>query len=245
MSNANDVPAQGDTQQTDPGFVTAEQVAQIVNQAVTSQLGRILPKQLGTAIEAAMKPLHERFAAQPEPATPDKTEQSHRPDPQIVALQKQLADLQAANRASQEEVASERKRAREDGAFSALTRSLSGKVRPGTEDIVATLLRAKGQLVIDDEGRPSLKVHTSLFKGQAEADHEFPIEDGVGHYLKTKDAALFLPPPTGGAGALNQRAPNGPPRQGPQYDAAPTSPEEKARRVLEEMATLGAFLPGQ
>lgn len=249
MSNANDPQAQtGNDTQTDaaaPQYVTEEQlgkiVGNIVNSAVTSQLGRALPKML----ESALNPIREQLQARPAEHDPKSDTDKAKQNPEFVALQKRLNTLESALADKEREVAEERKRSREDKAFADLTQSLVGKVRPGSEQTVAKLLRADGQLVIGDDGAPSLKVRTSLFKGGAEDDHVFPLKDGIDHYLKTKDASLFLPPPNGGAGGTNQQAPNGSPahRPGPRYDAPPASPEEKLARVNEELSRLGLGLP--
>jgi hypothetical protein len=234
------------------GGVSKDEVRTIVSGIVASALKKELPKivdsqikgalgeALGPALAAAIEPLKASFAAaKPADESASGVDKS-KPSPELVAMQKQLADMQAALRAKDEEAAAERKRAREDKAFADLTAELTGKVRPGTEKMVATLLKANGQLVVGDDGNATVKVKTALFKGQAEEEHEFPIADGVGHYLKSKDAALFLPAPSGGAGG-GRPPPNTTTgaKQAPRYDAPAVSDEEKNRRVAERLAALG------
>lgn len=245
MSNANDPQAQtgNETQQEGaeaPQYVTTDQIAQIVNSAVTSQLGRALKTQLGGAIEAALQPIKEKLATAPPTTAAEKAERDHKQSPEFVALQKQLAELKTAYTATQEEAARERRKAREDSAFSTLMQSLSGKVKPGTEKIVATLLKAEGRLQIGDDGTPSLRVRTSLLKGQAEDDHDFPIADGVGQYLKTSEAALFLPPPTTTPGNATPRQPLGALNTTPIHNGSqPMSREDLLRKTVEDLSRLG------
>lgn len=248
MSNANDPQAQtgNETQQEGaeaPQYVTADQIAQIVNSAVTSQLGRALKTQLSGAIEAALKPIREQAATAPK--EPDAEAPSAKTNPEIAALQKKVKELTEGFALKEQEVIAERTQARQDKAFSALVQSLSGQVRPGTENTVATLLQARKQFIVAENGEPLLRVRTALFKGQAEEDHELPLKDGLAHYLKTKDAELFLPPPTGGAGG-QQRASGANPgaRQQPTYTTPATSNEEKARRTVEQLRALGEGFDG-
>ncbi len=250
MPNANE--AQAKTGQEDSSTAEAEdkfgrdEIVALVNQAVTSQLKRSLSKEITAALTGALEPIKAELAKAKPAADPAADEQQKgKPNPELVALQKQLADMQAALRAKDEEAATERKKAREDRAFADLTAELTGKVRPGTERMVATLLKAQGNLVLDEEGAVALKVRTSLAKGTAEADHEFPLADGVGHFLKTKDAALFLPPPNpaGGAGETRRVLPNSANgKQLPKYDAPALSDDEKARRTAEQLQAMGVNL---
>lgn len=189
-----------------PTFVTEDRVAAIVNAAVTSHLKRTLDKSVGDAITKALDPIRQKLetpapAPQPDDKSPDKS----KPNPEVAALQKQVSDMQAALKLKDEEAATQRRQAREDKAFTDLVGALTGKVKPGSERTAALVLRAEGRLVVDDDGNASLKVRTSLAKGQPEQDHEFPIADGVGHFLKTKEADLFIPPPNqGGAGGTRR-----------------------------------------
>lgn len=249
MSNANDPQAQtgNETQQEGaeaPQYVTSDQIAQIVNSAVTSQLGRALKTQLGGAIEAALQPIKEKLATAP-PKEQESEASNAKTSPEIAALQKKVKELTEGFALKEQEVIAERTQARQDKAFSALVQSLSGQVRPGTENTVATLLQARKQFIVGENGEPLLRVRTALFKGQAEEDHELPLKDGLAHYLKTKDAELFLPPPTGGAGG-QQRASGANPgaRQIPTYATPATSNEEKARRTVEMLRALGDGFDG-
>lgn len=236
----------------EPAALTEDRVTEIVNAsvnaAVTSQLKRSLGKELATAVAAALEPLKTKLEAVPvAPAPPpdDKAPDKSKPDPIVASLQKQLDEMKSALKAKDEEAAAERKAARDEKAFGLLVTELTGKVRPGAERMVATLLKAQGQLVLDDDGNASLKVRTSLAKGSPEQDHEFPIADGVGHYLKTKDAALFLPPPNSGGAGGDRRVPATPrPQAGqvPTYATPAVSDEEKARRTVEQLQAQGVSL---
>lgn len=197
----------------------------IVNAAVSSQLKRALPKVLAetlgpainAALEPALKPLQESLAALPKPGTepaPDAKAKvkgkvdADEPDPKVVALEQKIAKLELDNKAAKESAARERQAARESKAFSDLRQELTGKVRPEALDAVSTLLRARNQVVIDDAGNVSLKLRCSLEKGLPEEDVELPLAEAIPHFIKTKEAALFVPPPNqGGAGPKGRSAP--------------------------------------
>lgn len=229
-----------------PKYVTEETFMAELNRAITARFKEV-EKKVEKVVAAAFEPLKTKLEA-PSPAAPppdDKTPDKSKPDPIVASLQKQLDEMKSALKAKDEEAAAERKAARDEKAFGLLVTELTGKVRPGAERMVATLLKAQGQLVIDDEGNTSLKVRTSLAKGSAEQDHEFPIADGVGHYLKTKDAALFLPPPNSGGAGGDRRVPAAPrPQAGqlPTYTTPAVSDEEKARRTVEQLQAQGVSL---
>jgi len=217
MPNANDAPAnQGqdgankgaagkNTDPDQPTFVTEETVTQIVNSAVTSQLGRALKKELAPAIAAALEPLKADIAKAhaPPPADDGKAKDASKVSPEVTALQKELADMKAALKAKDEEAALERQKARDKESFGQLVTELTGKVKPGTERMVATWLakgEGLGRFIVAEDGTTTLKVRTKLSATQPEQDHEFPLATGIGHYLKTQEAAHFLPAPNGGAG---------------------------------------------
>jgi len=197
----------------------------IVNAAVSSQLKRALPKVLAetlgpainAALEPALKPLQDSLAALPKPGTeaqPDgkgkakgKTD-GDEPDPKVVALEQKIAKLEADNRVANERAARERRQSIETKGYGDLRQELNGKVRPEALSAVVDILKARQQVVIDDAGNVSLKIRCSLDRGLPEEDHELPLADALPHFLKTKEAALFVPPPNqGGAGPKGRSAP--------------------------------------
>lgn len=222
--------------------ITEEQINAIVNRAVTAQLKRSLSKELGSAIAAALEPIKKDLAApqpEPKPDTGDKPKTS----PEVLALQKQLEDMRSSLRQKDEEATAERKRARDDKAYAEVIAELTGKVRPGTEKMVATLMRAEGRISVSDDGESLLKVRFSPTKGEAEQDQDLRVADAVPHYLKSKDAMVFLPPPSGGAGGDPNRVPSKgkqPPGQQPtRYTEPAVTTDEMDRRAAAALERLG------
>lgn len=219
------------------------QFSQIANAAVSSHLKRNLGSVVAAMLSKELEPLKAAMAeARKEPEVKPEAD-AKKPDPAMVALQKRLDDLTAAYKAKEEEAAAEKARAREDKAFGELTAELTGKVRPGTERMVAKLLKADGMLSVDEDGRAILKVRTALHKGAAEEDHEFPVADGIGHYLKTKDAALFVPPPNTAAVSGERRVPvKHPAVQQPRTAPMDASFDDKAQATADLLASMGVSM---
>jgi hypothetical protein len=248
MPNADPAQAKQGEQGADEGAdekvtISSGELSQIVNSAVTAQLKRILAKELAPAVQAAMGPLKQELdALKPKEGEPQKPEGKKHPE--MLALEQRLEQMQAALQKAEDEKATERKVAREDRAFSGLVSELTGKVRPGTEKMVATLLKADGRLLIDEEsGNPLLRVRASRIKGMAEEDLDLPITDGLAHYLKTKDAQIFLPSPgNGGAGKEGGVSPAARQSAGgkaPTFDKPPATDEEAAARTLAQFEAMG------
>jgi len=196
--------------------ITKEELNAAVNSAVTSQLKRTLAKELGSAIEGALAPFKAelekiglaRIAADAESKTEPKQTQddaskaaaqgkqkSDEPDTKYVALEAKLAKLEADNKRDKEALTRERRSAVEARVHGELRSQLTGKVRPEAVGVVADLIRARNQLVIDSDGNARIKVRARLEAGLPEEDHELSLEDGLPHFLKSKEAALFMPPP--------------------------------------------------
>lgn len=246
MPNAPEIQAQADQHEEsgDEKFtITSAELSSLVNSAVTAQLKRAIAKELAPAVQSAIAPLREQFEkAQAKPQEQENGNAQGAKNPELLALTKQLEEMRAALSTAQEEKIAEQRRAREDRAFSELVTSLTGKVRPGTESMVAKLLKADGKLVVDEEQGPVLRVRASRHKGMPEEDLDFPIADGVSHYLKTKDAQVFLPSPnSGGAGQEGRVAPTS--RQSgnrlPGYDKPPANADEAAARTMEQLEAMG------
>lgn len=207
----------------------AQSIPGAVNSAVTSQLKRMLPKELEsvvgglkesftTMLGEAVSPIRQQFEAK-QKAEQEEREKAERekngtaqPSPEFEALKKQMAENQAAYekrlaaweakaKESEARAEQERRRGIEATAFSNLKSALSGVVKPEAVDAVATLLKARDQLVIGEDGGVQLKLRAALQKGMPEEDHVLPISEALPHWTKTKEAAFFMPPPTqGGAG---------------------------------------------
>lgn len=252
MPNANEPgaqPGQGGADGAQPEYVTADQIGNIVNAAVSSHLKRSLAKEIAGALEQQLAPIKQRLAEAPPPPADDAAAGkggSKAPTPEMQAMQKQLADMQAAMKAAQDEAASEKKKAREEKAYSALKSELTGKVRPEALDAAADLIfHARKRIAVDDDGNVLFNVRSSLGKGLPEEDRQFPLADGVREFLKTQEAALFVPSPSGGNGAQKRPTQQQPraPGAAPRYDTPAKSQDEMARRALEALAAKGLDLP--
>jgi len=153
-----------------------------VNAAVASHLKRHLSK-LPEMIEAQFAPLREQFAARP------ATEQA-RPAPQqstdTDAL-RQIEELRGQLKKEKDSAQKEKRVAREEKAFSQLRTELTGKVRPEAVDAAAKILfHADRKVVVGDDGNITFK----------QGDSDFDLREGISEWMKTKDAAMFLPPPS-------------------------------------------------
>lgn len=225
-----------------PKYVTEDAIAQIVNAAVSSHLKR----SLGKAIEEAIKPVAEQLSqlkTAREEAPPQDTKKKSDVDPEVVALKKQVADLTTAMQRSAEEAAAAQRQAREEKAYASLRDQLQGKVRPEALPIALDVIRARKLLTINEDGTVTFRHRAALAKGMEEQDHEFPLDRGVGEFLKSKDAALFLPAPGGPGPRQGNRPPHAPtpqPRpEAPRYDQPALTEWEQDRRIDERLAKLG------
>lgn len=187
-----------------------------INAAVTSQLKRVEPKHaeaVQAAVDAALAKQREEQEQQREeqqgkngnaPNDKNQNGQPHR-DPEAekraLALEKQVLALQKALEDGNTQRAAAEKRAREQGAQSRLSSALS-KVKPEVKDLLAKAWQADGKVTFDADGNPMLRVRKSPVKGLPEEDMELPLEEGVAHWLSTKEAEAYLPPPTGPRGTV-------------------------------------------
>lgn len=215
-----------------PKYVTEEQIAQIVNSAVTTHLKRGLAK----AIDEAIAPLKQKLETPP--PSGDGGGKGKEADPEVVALRKQLDDLKGVVKASQEAASAAEKRAADERAYNALRSELSGKVRPEALDVATDyLFRAQGRVVIDEQtGEPRFKHRTALVAGMPEEDHLFPLSDGVKQFLKGKEAQLFLPAPNTAPNPQRPGPRSTTPGQLPTYEKPPATDDEKVRRAMEAEA---------
>lgn len=140
-----------------------QQLANLVNAAVTSQLKRILPKAITDALGPAIAPLKEQLAPKQEPAPQVSQAQG---DP---AVQAQIDELKKQLKREQDARANERRTAREANAFSALRSELTGKVRPEAVDHATKLLfHAEKAISVSDSGDATFKY----------GDDEYPLNTG-------------------------------------------------------------------
>jgi hypothetical protein len=194
-----------------PEYLTEDKARGIIAGVVKSMLTKELPVAIGsslkTSLEAELTPLKQMFAelakAKEQPTgDDDKTKKpkgdngAPPPDPRIVELEKQLQKVQEDSRKANERAAQERRRNHELAAFGSLRGALNGKVRAEAVDIVEAMVRGRNLLNIDEDGNATMKVKIRQSKDSPEEEETLPIEDAIGHWLKSKEAALFIPPQT-------------------------------------------------
>ncbi len=229
---------EGDLDQTPPEppkYVTAEEIGNIVNSAVTSHLKR----SLGSAIETAIKPLADKFAAlqAPPPSNdedgvpPKKGKQT----PEMLAMAKQIEDLTKTIVTEREGRAAAEKKQREDRAYAELRSSLEGKVRPELLDMVAkNLFFVEGRVIVEETGNVLFKSQKVPYTGAEAEEVQLPLKSGIDDFLKSDTAKPFLPAPNSGAGGspLPKRGPS-PNPGGTDFSKPATSDADKARRAAE------------
>lgn len=165
------------------GSIKQEDIAKMVNAAITSHLKRLdFDTKISTALETALTPFKESMSAKKEPT--QATSQSV--DPQVLELRKQLEVLQKTLKEKDEKVAMQAKTSREKEAFSQLKTLVSGKVRPEAVDAVSKLLfHADKKISVSEDGQMSW----------VDGENEIDVESGLKQYLKSKEAAIYLPAP--------------------------------------------------
>jgi hypothetical protein len=222
-----------------PQYVTVEQL----NAAIGSHLGRALPK--------ALEPFNKQFGdinetlkklATPkvEPTEEEKNRQ-RQSDPETLALKNQLEELKQANQREREAREKAEATQRDNAAFAHLRSLVAKSVRPELVDVVAkNLFYAEKVITYDESGKALFKSRRAQYQGGPEEEVATTLEDGVQQYLKTKEAQVFLPPPTS-----KQPTNNGGNRQPtrfdgglPVYDKPATTDQEKVRRAMEREAAL-------
>jgi len=235
MATEDDPTKQPDkTDESKPDFLTKDEarsiMAGIIQSSLKKDLPRVLGELLGPQLDTALGPLKEQLAGLSKPKTEEDSnkgkepptkpgvnagtdETADKPDPKFEALEKKLKRLEDENKAARDSAAAERKRRVENDGYATLRSELTGKVKAEALDMCIDLVRARGQLAFDDDGNPRMKVRAKIAKDLPEEDQELAIPEAVPHWLKSKEAQLFLPPPTQQQTRRNvpagQRASNG------------------------------------
>lgn len=230
----NDTP--GESQEA-PKYITAEEVGNIVNSAVTAHLRRFSEKQLPELLTASLKPITDKLAA-----TPVKTEddaetpkgKSKNKDPEVLAMAQKLDELTNTIKERDAQVAATNKKMREDRAFTELRASLEGKVRPELLDMVAKhIFVVEGLVEVDEQGTPLFKSKQAPYIGADPEEVRLPLKAGVETFLKSESAKPFLPAPsTSGASPLPKRG-TSPTPGGIDFSKPATTDAEKAARSIE------------
>jgi hypothetical protein len=176
---------------------SAEELSKMVNQAVTSQLGRMLPKALEGVTSAIGKTLDERLAAAKPVVTETTQQTTNQPSPELVALQRQIAELTAANKASEDRARAVEQRSREDAAFGELRTALGTHLKPEFIDPIAkSLYYADKRVEFGEDGRPLFRALVPQYTGGPLQETLLPLRDGVEAFAKSKEAEAFRPPPS-------------------------------------------------
>lgn len=155
-----------------PSYVTAEQVAQIVNSAITNRNRQFEGKldEKFTRLEALLAPKSE---VSEEPSKPSKVSM----DPKVMQLENQLKALQA-----------ERHKSR-DQSLKARTQQLlieQGVNPKAIKPLIAMLVDAERTISYASDDSDDI-----IFK---QADYHVPLQDGVAGWLKSEDAKPFIAP---------------------------------------------------
>lgn len=118
----------------------------------------------------------------------------------LAELEKRFEKTEKALKDANLATARERRRGAEERGYATVRSEFMKSLRPEAVDLVTDAMKARNAFVIDDEGNVRMKVRASLEQGLPVEEHELPFHEALPHFLKTKDAALFLPPPNRGAG---------------------------------------------
>lgn len=225
-----------------PATLTVQQVAEIVNAAITSHMKRQpdVSKVVAQALDEFKKSLPTALAEETPSGKGGKTESNA----QMAALQAKLDEMSKAVTSANDARLAAEKQQRQDRAFSEVKSALAGKVRPEAINDVADLLQARGRIELDENGTPFLKVKRAPAPGLQEEDTLMPLTDGIDAYLK-KDGAIFVPAPNGSQPVVQPRGSRMPtttiPKGAiPKYEGEATTDAEKIQRAMDMEVALRA-----
>lgn len=212
-----------DTESEVPKPLTAEEIANIVNAAITAREKR--------ATESTKKLIEESLKSLAPPKAPE-VEKDASKNPEILALQQRLESMTKAVEESETKRATAERKQREDSAYNTLRKTLEGKVRPDMLEVAAQyLFAAQKRVEFAEDGTPLFRVRRAPSPGMAEEDMQLPLSDGVESYLKSKEASVFLPAPAT-AGAPPAAARRSTPIASQQNSRPPTTDVEKVRDAM-------------
>ncbi len=230
QGNAAPEAAQGET---GPKYVTEEQL----NRAITARFGEMSKKLEKSFGDTLGKTLEERLAAlKPAPADEEKP-QSPLDAPEVKGLMKQMGELQARLKATEEREAAAKAKARDTQLRQHVGEALASA---GIKDT----LRAKHALKFLVDGEKLVNWDEDgerLVFRDSEGFVDFAT--GLKGWLKSEDAKMYLPPPdTSGTGGRTGTAPVPAPRVTPGAQSGPENDDAKAARVAAELARMGIAL---
>lgn len=171
-------------------FVTQEQLSQVVNAAVSNHLKRFeskLTSTVGDVIADKLKDLNLKPGEgddddPPEDDPPDKGKS----DPQITSLKRQITQLTNKLNDSNAVAENERKQRRADALRTDVLKHLGeGGIAGKRLNAAVAVLYQNGRVKVDGDGQ-------HLFVDEDGLD--VPLKDGIGTWVTSDDAKLFLPP---------------------------------------------------
>ncbi len=216
-----------------PKYITADEL----NSAITGHLKRAEAKQADT-LKALLASEFAKLTPAPAPVETEKPAKGVAPE--MAALQEQLKTLQTTMQAERARAEAAEQKQRNDKAFGDLKAALGKTVRPELLDIAAeNLFHAKKRVEFDEAGNALFKTIRQT-PGFADDEVLMPLADGVASFLKSKEAAVYLPAPGGQqtqtaprGGRIPTAAPNHHQTPTPTYAAPAASDEEKVQRAME------------
>jgi hypothetical protein len=235
-----------------------KQIATLAHSAAATHLKDLRPKlveELKAALLAELAPtlsesvktaLAEHMKANPPPPPGKEPPGSDpaKPSPEFLALQKRFDDSEKLRKAQEERAEKAEKQRRDDSAIGAVRAGFAGtKVRPELVDMLTTAEWAKGRFKFDDKGQVLMTVRRAPMAGLEEVDQDLPLKDALDHWVRSKEAEPFLPPPRAAGPQQQQRAAGRVAPVGPTYDKPATSTAEKTARAMEREAALAERFP--
>lgn len=216
-----------------------------LNAIVKSHLRRELKAftQQLDAIKAAIaeKPKTETPAEEGKGRGPDGKFTSDKADPQVKALMDAQARIERELKEERDRRVALETKAKKDSIRGIIRAQLEEAGVKGKRLDAAVIMLEQQNLVEQEGGEPIFKVARSRAKGGPVEEMEFDkLHEGVQDWLKSPDAADFLPAPTipnqGNRAAVRSGQQSG--RQ-PVYDKPARSFDEAIRRTAEQLAAKG------
>ena len=210
-----------------PSFVTHDELASVINSALTNHTGR-LEKKLSEGTRATIESAIAKALAAAAPKA--KTETPSAESPEMAALRQKLDEMNAQLHASQEATAQATQQTLREKARVSVVNALGKVVRPEAVEDLADLFFARSRVKVDPETGQSTFLHKASFqRGMPEEDREFPIADGIAQWAKSASAAIYIPAPT--SGNNGKSAPMGHKSGGFDFSKPAASEDEKLQRA--------------
>lgn len=202
-----------------PVGLTAVEVANIVNSAVTSQM-----KRYEARIAAEFE---KKLAAVQAAVAPKETDEAPKKgkSPEFAALEAQLAQMAKRAEEADAKAAAAEKKARDESGFNALKSSLSGKVNPEYLDVLAEhMFHVRKVVDFDENGTPLYKHDENTV---------LPLANGIDQFLKSDAAKPWRPAPTvSKTNPITKQSTAAPPARTSTSGTGTGSDEDKIKRAL-------------